>query len=131
VAHYVDSSALVKMVVDEVGSEALRTWLEAHSHRGGVSSVLTSSELFRAVRRGAPERLTLAREVLDKLTVIDLPTTVFEQAGRLEPIELRTLDALHLAAALDLGGELDALVTYDQRLAEAARAHGITVVSPS
>jgi uncharacterized protein len=58
-------------------------------------------------------------------------TSTFEAAGRLEPAALRTLDAVHIAAALDLGDDLVGMVTYDDRLAEAARSNGVPVVSPT
>jgi len=69
--------------------------------------------------------------VLDSLTLTDVTTAIFEQAGRLDPTTLRSLDAIHLAAALDLGDDLDSLVTYDERLAEAARLNGILVTAPT
>jgi len=69
--------------------------------------------------------------VLDAVTVLTLPTEVFEAAGRLDPELLRSLDAVHLASALMLGDDLDALVTYDERLALAARGNGVAVVAPA
>ncbi len=74
--------------------------------------------------------LARAREVLDRLTIVELPTALFSMAGRLEPSTMRSLDAIHLAAALDLGDDLDVLLAYDERLAEAARSHGIEVLHP-
>lgn len=58
-------------------------------------------------------------------------TALFEEAGRLEPAVLRSLDAVHLAAALALGDDLETVVTYDSRLAEAAQSNGIAVTSPT
>ncbi len=71
-----------------------------------------------------------ARAVLDSLVLITLPPEVFERAAMLEPERLRSLDSLHLAAALELRDELEGLVTYDRRLAEGAKALGISVVAP-
>ncbi len=68
--------------------------------------------------------------MLDAVTLVQITTAVFTAAGRLDPPALRSLDAVHLAAALDLGDELDGLVTYDVRLAEAAKANGVAVVTP-
>jgi predicted nucleic acid-binding protein len=95
-----------------------------------VSSDLARAELLRATRRVAPDRLVHAREVLDILVLTEVGTAIFEQAGRLEPPGLRTLDALHLASALDLGDDLDGMVTYDERLASAAQVHGVPVIAP-
>jgi len=74
--------------------------------------------------------MLLAREVLDAVTLVRVTSAVFEAAGRLDPSELRSLDAIHLAAALDLGDDLEGLITYDDRLAEAAVSNGVTVVAP-
>jgi len=130
VAFYLDTSAAVKLVVEERGSKALRSWI-ARTRASIVSSDLTRAELLRVTRRGAPERMPQARAVLDSLILITLPTQLFERAADLEPDLLRSLDALHLAAALDLGDDLDGIVTYDDRLGAAAVAHGITVVAPA
>ncbi len=59
-----------------------------------------------------------------------MSTSVFERASWLDPTLLRSLDAVHLAAALELGDELEGIVTYDDRLAEAAALHGIAVIAP-
>jgi predicted nucleic acid-binding protein len=85
---------------------------------------------MRALRRSTPDRLVRAREVLDSLILLGVTTSTFDAAGRLDPLVLRTLDAVHLAAALDLGDDLEAIVTYDGRLAEAAGANGIATVAP-
>ena len=69
--------------------------------------------------------------MLDSLTLLTVPTALFDEAGRLEPATLRTLDAFHLAAALDLGDDLEGIVTYDDRLAQAAQANGIPVIAPA
>jgi len=84
---------------------------------------------MRAVRRSAPELALRATEVLDSITLLALRPSTFEQAGRLSPAPVRSLDAIHLAAALDLGDDLDAVVTYDDRQARAATANGVPVIS--
>lgn len=128
-AHYIDTSALTKLVVVEAETDALRAWFVA-GEREPVSSDLARTELVRTVRRAAPDRLVLARDVLEALTLLEVTTEIFEQAGRLEPAILRTLDAVHLAVALDLGDDLEGVVTYDDRLAAAAIYHGIRVIAP-
>ena len=127
-AHYLDTSALTKLVVAEAESKALRAWFK--TERDPVACDLARTELLRAVRRSAPDRLLQARAVLDSLTLIEVTPSIFEQAGRLDPPILRSLDAIHLAAALDLGDDLDSVVTYDDRLAEAASLNGIPVTAP-
>lgn len=128
-AHYLDTSALVKLVVAEPETAALRRWLR-RAERTPVSSDLARAELLRAVRRAAPDRAERARQVLDGLTLLTLSTATFEAAGRLEPDLLRTLGALHLASALELGDDLEAVVTYDERLAAAVSASGVPVLAP-
>lgn len=129
-AHYLDTSALAKLVVAEPETTALGEWL-ASADRRPVASSLARTELLRAVRRVAPDRMVRARAVLDSVTLLRVTTAVFDQAGRLDPAALRSLDALHLAVALDLGDDLEGLVTYDGRLADAARGNGIPVTAPA
>ena len=128
-AFYIDTSAMVKLVVGETETVALRSWLQEED-RDLVTCDLARTELMRSVRRVVPDRALQARSVLDALTLVDVTAAVFEVAGRLDPVGLRLLDAVHLAAALDLGDDLEGLVTYDDRLADAARANGVPVVAP-
>ncbi|MCB0872698.1 MAG: type II toxin-antitoxin system VapC family toxin [Actinobacteria bacterium] len=128
--HYVDTSALVKLVVAEPETAGLRAWL-AETEPTLVAADLVRTELVRAARRSAPDRLVAARGVLDGVVLISVSTAMFEAAGRLDPPEMRSLDAIHLATALELGDELEGIVAYDERLAHAARANGIPVVSPA
>ena len=129
-AYYMDTSALVKLIVREPETAALTGWLEAEP-REPVSCDLVRTELMRTVRRAAPELAPNARRVLDAVTLTKVTTATFERAGRLEPVRLRSLDAIHLAAALDLGDDLHGLVTYDGPMASAALAAGIEVIAPA
>lgn len=128
-ADYLDTSALVKLVVAEAETEVLLAWLAGRSGQP-TSSDLARTELLRVVRRVAPDRLERARRVLDSVALIALSTETFEEASRLAPATMRPLDALHLAAALRLGDDLDAVVTYDDRLADAVRLNGASAVRP-
>lgn len=128
-AYYVDTSALVKLVVAEPETAAFRTWLEEPG-RELVACDLARTELMRAVRRVVPDRVLRARKVLDAIVLMHVTPAVFEDAGRLDPTSLRSLDAIHLAAALDLGDDLEGLITYDSRLVDAAVSNGIAVVAP-
>ncbi|UZN03078.1 type II toxin-antitoxin system VapC family toxin [Cellulomonas sp. S1-8] len=129
-AHYLDTSALVKLVVEESETAALRTWWRSHGSTP-VACDLVRTELMRAVRRAAPHAAVQAHRVLDALVLLSVTSRVFEVAGRLEPTTLRSLDAIHVAAALELGDDLEGLVTYDDRLAVAASAYGIAVLAPA
>jgi predicted nucleic acid-binding protein len=129
-AFYLDTSAAVKLVVAEPETRALSKWAQDHAE-SLVSSDLLRTELLRATRRGAPDQMSRARAVLDSITLVALPAATSERAADLEPALMRSLDALHLAAALELVDELDGIITYDDRLAEAAALHGVTVIAPS
>ncbi len=129
-AYYLDTSALVKLVVAETETPALLAWLKA-ADRAPVSCDLARTELLRAVRRAVPDRAVQARTVLDSITLVEVSTAMFEEAGRLSPTLLRSLDAVHLAAALALGDDLEGLVTYDDRLTDAAELNGLVVTAPA
>lgn len=120
---------MVKLLVEEAESGALREWL-ADEHWPGVSSDLTTTELLRAVRRFEAESMPEARRVLAQLTLVEITPEICERAAMLHPLHLRSLDAIHLATALDLGDEVDGLVTYDERLARAASEYGIPTLAP-
>ncbi len=123
-----DASALVKLMIAEAESEAVRSLVRAHP--GQVSSLIVSIEVRRAAARAGVDEHVLD-DTLDRVNLIPLDPFLALRAARLLPPSLRTLDAIHLSTALELGGELDALVTYDRRLADAARGLGIRVESPS
>ena len=127
--YYLDTSAAVKLVVAEEETTALRRWMEKRSAQI-VSSDLLRTELLRSIRRKAPGSMRLARDLLDSVVLVRLPTAAYETAGLLEPVGLRSLDALHLAGAMTLGDEIRGMITYDHCLADAARSHGIEVLAP-
>ena len=127
-AHCIDTSALAKLVAAEFETPASQAWLDVD--RRPASCDLARTELLRTVRRAAPDHVVRARAVLDSVTLLDVSTAIFDHAGLLDPTTLRTLDAIHLAAALVLGDDHDAIVT-DDRLAQGALANGIAVVSPA
>lgn len=128
-ATYLDSSALVKLVVEEPESDALRRYMRRWAPF--VSSALAQVELSRAVLLLGDTARRRARNVLARVGLINLGRRQLLAAGELEPAELRALDAIHIAAALSLGESLRRVVAYDNRLAEAARAAGLEVVAPS
>jgi hypothetical protein len=124
---YLDSSALVKLVVDEEESVALRKALAGAAAR--TSSNIARVEMVRAVRGKGPEAVANARAILDGIELIQLDDELLDLAGDLEG-PLRSLDGIHLAAALELGEELEAVVTYDRQMARAAETLGLRVVAP-
>ena len=129
-AFYLDTSAAAKLVVAEPASKAMASWAAVHE-TGIVASDLLRTELLRATRRVAPNRMQRARAVLEALTLFNLTSATFERAATLDLEGLRSLDALHLAAALELGDELDGIVTYDDRMAAAASLYGVAVIAPT
>lgn len=127
-AAYLDSSALVKLAVTERESGALRRYVRTVERK--TSSQLARVEVIRAVREHGASHIRRAREILRRISFITIDDALLEHAAMLDPPSLRTLDSIHLAAALSLGGDLRELVTYDQRMIEGAHAIGVPVVSP-
>ena len=127
-ATYLDSSAIVKLAVQEPKSAALRRYLRRR--RPLVSSALARAEVLRALLPGGEAALARGREVLAQLDLVRVTDRVLDAAGALLPVELRSLDAIHLATAQRLGSDLGPFVTYDDRLAEAARRLGLRVTAP-
>ena len=127
---YVDTSALVKLVVVEAESAALRSYLAECASDVRMAAALTRTELVRAVAaHRSIDVLENARRVVTRMYLVTLSNRLLDAAATMAPRELRTLDAIHLAAALT-APDLRAMVTYDSRLAEAAATAGIAVVSP-
>lgn len=127
---YLDTSAFLKLVVAEPESDAVRAWWAEHGD-AVVSSDLLRTEALRVTRRVSPEAMAAARHLLDAVPLLRLDPVLCDQAGTVGPPELRSLDALHLAAATSLGEELDGVVTYDERVAAATRALGVPVTAPT
>ena len=131
---YADASALVKLVRDEPESPALRSFLVDADL---VSCELVLTEVPRAIRRAAahdprlePDRLmSRASAVVDALGLLALERELLLAAGALSEPALRALDAIHVAAAIELA-PVDAFVTYDERQAAAARLAGLRTISP-
>jgi predicted nucleic acid-binding protein len=128
-ALYLDSSAFVKLVVEETESAAVRAFLANHGARR-VSSALLRAESLRAVRHLGPDALATVREGLRRVDLIGIDDRILDAAGTLEPQVLRTLDAIHLATAMAVGDDLEAIVTYDERMIDAARLMGLSTASP-
>lgn len=122
---YLDTSAAVKLISDERESHALRSYLDEGLTI--VSSDLLETELRRIGVRHHLDQV-LITTVLDGVTLTPLTREHFRDSGLYPQSHLRSLDALHLAGAL--GVDASAMLTYDIRLAEAARAHGLEVVAP-
>ena len=129
---YLDSSALVKLVVAERETTALRAYL---SGRTSASSEIAVVEVMRAVARQQPDRpgpvQAMGRAEMESLQLVPLTRDTLAVACAVEPPTLRSLDAIHIASALALVEVLDSMVTYDVRMQEAARLAGLTVAAPA
>ncbi len=127
---YLDSSAIVKLVLPEPETEALLELLAGNPER--ITSALARVEVMRAARRVGESASTIRRaeEVLNRLGLFKVDTEVIKIAAGLDPRGLRALDAIHLATALCLGDQLGGMVVYDTQLAEAAEANGLSVLAP-
>ena len=125
---YLDTSAVVKLLVLEKESMALRASI---GDQDWASSALLRTELPRALVRVEPSVVPRALDLLARGNLLVIDTQVLDTAARLLPPSLRSLDAIHLASALQLRGELSAFVAYDDRLLAAASALGMPVASPA
>jgi predicted nucleic acid-binding protein len=127
---YIDASAFVKLVVKEPESRALRRSLEHWPVR--ASAVLLRTEVVRALRRSANDiYVAKARRLMRSVHLVQLDEVLLDRAADLGPPTLRSLDAVHLAAAMSLGPDLGILFAYDLRLQHAAESLGLAVASPA
>ena len=124
---YLDSSALVKLVVVEPESMELTKFV------GGaqlVSSALARTETLRSAARHDIASINRARSLMAGVALVSIGDSLLDAAAVLPPIGLRSLDAIHVATALELSDELECLVSYDARMLEAAALAGIPIASP-
>ena len=128
--YYADTSAVVKLLVEETDSKAFAAFYDAHNDAEWVSSALLRIELTRAVARAIPALLPDAQDLLLAFSCIAIDEDIVEGAMNEPDRALRSLDAIHLATARILAPELDALVTYDDRLLRAATDAGLVTISP-
>lgn len=125
---YLDTSAAVKLLLLEEESLAIRAYV---SDQDWASSALLRTELVRALVRVDPSVVPRALDLLLQPRLLAIEARILDTAARLSPPSLRSLDAIHLASALELRDELTAFVAYDDRLLAAASALGMPVASPS
>lgn len=126
---YLDSSALVKLVVLEPESKGLARHLGERPVR--ASCALARVEVIRAVRTHGRTAVDRARQLLEGVSLLRLDDVLLDHAAALNGGTLRSLDAIHLAAARALGQGLAEVITYDHRMADAARRLGLPVIAPA
>ena len=128
---YADASALTKLIVNEPESAALREFLRGERTFGApvtlVSSTVSLVEVTRAARRFGERVEEKVPGVFRGVTMVKLSSSIVTSASPLPPRSLRTLDAIHLGSALNLGNDI---ICYDHRLNDAAREAGLRVYSP-
>jgi predicted nucleic acid-binding protein len=127
-ATYLDSSALVKLAVDEPESDALRRYLRRR--RPLVSSALARTEVLRALLHEGDEGVARGRVVLGHVELVRVNDRILNEAGVLLPPDLRSLDAIHLATVRHLGTDVSEIVTYDERMKAVATPLGFKVTAP-
>jgi predicted nucleic acid-binding protein len=141
---YFDTCALLKLIREDAQSEALGAFIDGRPATRWLSSEIARTELARTVRRvnhddrgrliDGPRlraELSFAGRIWERLDLIAVSTRLLEEAAGIEQPFLRTLDAIHLAAALSMRASLSAFVTYDKRLSAAAQEAGLPVQSPA
>lgn len=128
---YADTSALAKLFISEPETSELRRWLVTMDEPSLVSSALLGVELLRLLGLALPAAVAQAERFLGTdMDIVEITPTVLGDAARLPPPTLRTLGAIHLATALDLGSAVNVMLSYDKLLTRAARAAGIAVAHP-
>jgi hypothetical protein len=128
---YADTSALAKLFISEPETSELRRWLVTMDEPSLVSSALLGVELLRLLELALPAAVAQAERFLGTdMDIVEITPTVLADAARLPPPRLRTLDAIHLATALDLGSAVSVMLSCDKLLTRAARAAGIAVAHP-
>jgi predicted nucleic acid-binding protein len=128
---YADTSALAKLFISEPETSELRRWLVTMDEPSLVSSALLGVELLRLLGLALPAAVAQAERFLGTdMDIVEITPTVLADAARLPPPRLHTLDAIHLATALDLGSAVSVMLSYDKLLTQAARAAGIAVAHP-
>jgi len=127
---YLDSSAIVKLAVAEDESPAMELWRQELGDDDILMTCeLAVAEVLRAVRRVDGD-VEVALAHLDALDQLVMDRDLMLEAGKVGPAGIRTLDAIHLTAAVAAGDELAAVVTYDDRMAKAARGLGVETLAP-
>ena len=126
---YLDSSAIVKLVVDETESDELTRMIES------TDAVLTTSfiseiECVRAVNRISADLRDVAMERLHGFVVLPLTDSIRSRTMSIMPGALRSLDAIQLSTAIEIQDSLEGFVSYDFKLNEAARSFGLSVLAP-
>ncbi len=128
--YYADTSAVVKLLAEETHSRAFATFYDGNTDAEWVSSALLRIEVTRAVIRAMPALLPGARDLLLAFSCLAIDDDIVAAAMNEPDRGLRSLDAIHLATARVLGPDLDAIVSYDDRLLKAAQDAGLPTVSP-
>jgi predicted nucleic acid-binding protein len=128
---YLDSSALVKLILTEAESRILIQWLAERADLALVSSALHRTEVPRAVWRADPSALPRSLRQIRAVDKVAVSTSILESASVIPPQTLRSSDSIHLASALSIRRQLTAFVAYDKRLLAAARDAGLPTASPA
>jgi len=126
---YLDTSAVGRLLLAEPDAAVIRTTLAGFQTHW--SSELMVVELRRLAAREDIERV--AEAFLASIDLLTVDSAALERASRVPPIEVRSLDAIHLDAAVTLRdrGEIEAVMTYDRQLQSGCEHHGLRVEAPT
>jgi predicted nucleic acid-binding protein len=125
---YIDSSAILKLIVKEKESDAIISISRVRF----ITSEISRVEVIRAVLRYQPSALKSAEQVLKNINYVRIDSQTLVQAERLpDSINLRALDAIHIAVAAKMGLKIKSILTFDKQMAKAAKALGFEVLAPT
>ena len=125
---YLDTSAALKLVLEEPESQTLAEVIDGEQP-DLVAGWLLETEMRRVAQRVGTLGMDDISDFLTGVSLYEMPGSLFREAGVLPGAALRSLDALHLTAAIRIG--VDCLLTYDSRMASSARSLGVAVLAPS
>ena len=124
---YIDSSAIIKLIVAEKESPDLKNYISD----GLLTSEIARVEVLRTVTMNAPDFVASAKKVLGALNTVDINASILYMAEDFgSEVSLRTLDAIHVATALSVRDVIEGVITYDKGMSKDAKALGLSVVSP-
>ena len=127
---YLDTSALVKLLIEEPETAALSDYIGSSGFQM-TTSVVTEVELARAVSRVEESHQKEVASLLNGQVLVPLTDSIRLRAAHLQPFGIPSLDAIHLATAVEIQPSLHAVISYDRRMSEAAGSFGLEVLAPA
>lgn len=125
---YLDTSAFLKLVIEEPESSALRKAVGDND----VTSILTRLEVARTLKPYSAKAKRDAGTKLNLISIIPADAEIMAQAELvIEASDLKIADAIHVASAMRMGNLIQGIITYDKQMASTATRLGLKVIAPA